>query len=391
MMMFHKEIKQNNSVKTLTQMSTMKKKMILAGVSALLVIFLVIGIAFAWYTRLVNVTGMTFDVAEFDVNATYVTDSVIINPYTYSEVDEQLSAPGVMGVIPVKVYTTETNEVEISYSLNIDNATMATEFLDKIQFFYFVEEDGEYVKYYLGYGEEDITGTLTSTEEITEYIYWEWIYEADMSTILISPILNESNVWNGEYREFSTLSQMSNEEIYTAIYSWRTYSSNNSAEDIATLNEKYEEISQNCIFDVRDASTSSTVINLYNGYYTSVAANDTYNAKAYSYASGNKVACGANIRYYIECYSASYDWDYIDTQVAIGAWDDTMTSSNGTTYIKETEKFEDGTESTYLAYQVAMQVSLKMIGVQAEPILDSDTASTSGGGTTVYMAEEVFY
>ncbi len=166
MMMFHKERKQNNSVITLTQMSTMKKKMILAGSSALLVILLVIGIAFAWYTRLVNVTGMTFDVAEFDVNATYVTDSVIINPYTYSEVEEQLSAPGVMGVIPVKVYTTESNEVEVSYSLNIDNTTMATEFLDKIQFFYFIEEDGENVKHYLGYGEEDITGILSSTQTV---------------------------------------------------------------------------------------------------------------------------------------------------------------------------------------------------------------------------------
>ncbi len=216
-----------------------------------------------------------------------------------------------------------------------------------------------------------------------------------MSTILISPILDENDKWTSKYAEFSTLSQMTNEEIYTAIYSWRTYSSNNNNtdEDMAMLDEKYEEISANCIFDVRDATNnSSAVIKLYNGNSVSVAKNDTYSAKTYSAVSDDDpVVCGSNIRDYIECYSASYDWDYIDTQVAIGAWDDEMESSNGTIYVAETETLEDGTEQIYLAYQVAMQVSLKMIGVQAEPILDGDsTSSTSGGGTTVNMKEVLY-
>lgn len=375
-----KEKQLNNAPALTVAQRTMRKRAILAGVSALLVLMLILGAVYAWYTRLVNVTGMTFDVAEFDINASYVTESMIINPYTYQTVADGLSAPGVMGYIPVEISSSTTNEVDVTYRLNIDNSSMASEFTDRIQFFYYTEgEDGEYVKNYLGLGTDDIEGYLVAgAQTVTEHIYWEWIYEADISSILIAPTEEpkNSNTETMTYTLFSTLNEMTNVQIYQAIAYWQ---------DAQADDDYYAEYCADCVLDVMNLSKTSDLYLLYTGKEVTVSANAVYGSKTYAAVDEDdedfESICGANMRDYIQCYSAAFDWDYIDTQVATGVWDEEMISANGSTYTSATYEDEDGDEYTYTAYQEAMQVSLKMTGLQAEVVADDGTVTASSTGT----------
>lgn len=359
------------------QHSLVKRRAVLSGVSLLLVVILILAAVLAWYTRLTNVTGMTFDAAEFDINASYVSDSFIINPYDYSQIEDGLSAPGAMGYIPVRVYTSAENEVEATYSLNVDNASMAPEFEERIRFYYYTEEGGEYVEHDLGLGTEDITGILgVGVDEATEYIYWEWMYEADITPLLIAPTSTSSSA---TYTNFASIDEMTNTDIYNAVYYWQQ-------NDNTEVEKYYETISAYSILDIE---SDSTLTSLRKGNQKSVSALTAYGetvvaAKTYPAVSSDdpdyKAKCGANIRDYIETYCMG-DWDIVDTNVALGVWDESMTSINSLTYLEETITSEDGTEKTYYAYQMAMQVSLSMTGAQSEPLEDGAETPDTGTGT----------
>lgn len=401
-MMRNKESKKNSTEQLIDQehvaneqlvvnMQEMRRKALLTGASALLVVVLILGAVLAWYTRLTNVTGMTFDVATFDITATYLTESYILNPFDYSEIldsEDSLSAPGVKGYIPVEVTTTADNEVEVNYRLNIDTGSMASEFQERIRFYYYTYEDGAYVEHDLGFGEDDIMGTLPIDEDsVIEHIYWEWVYEGDISTVLISPAdMYSSSDSEIQYNVFDSLDEMTNEEIYYAIYNWRK--SNNDEVDAY-----YSELEAVSIVD--SAATSGTIDKLYDG--TSTTATSTYyGSTTYQAVSATEdnyeSKRGANLRDYLENH-VLYEWDYADTQVAIGAWDEAMTSSNGSIYTDETITSTitnaDGStteeSTTYYAYQMAMQVSIEVTGVQAEPLDEGEeSAYPEGGGTVKY-------
>lgn len=371
----------------------MRRKALLMGASALLVIILILGAVLAWYTRLTNITGMTFDVATFDIRATYLTDSYILNPFDYSEIvdsEDNLSAPGVKGYVPVQIIATSDNEVEVNYRLNIDTGTMASEFQERIRFYYYTLENGEYVEYELGFGEDDIMGTLQVGEEsVIEHIYWEWIYEGDISTVLISPEeVSSSDDSNIQYVEYSSLDEMTNEEIYYAIYNWRKSMSNNS-----WVGVYYDELSVDSMVDV--TASSGDLYKLYSGESRTVTST-YYGTTIYSEVDSDdenyESKCGANLRDYLENY-VLYTWDYVDTQVALGVWDESMTSSNGTIYTAETITNtianDDGTtteeSSAYYAYQMAMQVSIEISGLEAEPLEDGEASAYPDGGGTVKL------
>lgn len=354
--------KLNNSSEVTVAKQNMRRHAAVAGVSLVLIVALILGGTVAWYTRLVNVTGMTFEVAAFDINASYVEGSFIINPNDYTEIADGKAAPGSMGYIPVEITSSASNEVAVEYTLNVNDTAMAPEFSERIRFYYYTLENGEYVEHDLGFGEEDIRGTLpVGGSAVTEYIYWEWEYTAD-----ISALLTAGNV--------TSLSDMTNTEIYTA---WNDGGRNNWSD-----------------------STSQTVLNaLYNGTATTatttipsgvedgddVTVETTYPAVSNSDSDTQKKQRGANMRDYIENHYM-YQWDYVDTQVALGYWDESFTSTNEITYEKTEVEVSDGTTTTtetYTAYQMAMQVTLSMVGAQAEPIEQEDVQddTTTGAGT----------
>lgn len=374
----------------------LRKKAILSGASALLVIILILGAVLAWYTRLTNVTGMTFDAATFDVTASYLSESKILNPFNYSEVENGLSAPGVQGYVPIAITTTTDGEVEIQYRLNIDTGAMASEFQERIRFYYYTkDEDGTYVEHDLGFGEDDIMGTLSleadqdsdGNRTVIEHVYWEWIYEGDISTVLISPDDEyDSDDTEIDYTEYNSLGEMTNEQIYTAIYNWRN-SSNSDVDDY------YDELNAESMIDVTITTNSNVLKKLFNGTAVTVSASATtgYGETIYAAVSStdenyeNKI--GANIRDYIENYIL-YEWDYTDTQVAIGTWDETMTSANGNVFTAEYEVDTDGEDTdeiAYYAYQMAMQVSIEVTAVQAEPLDEGEESSYPDGGGTVKL------
>ena len=376
----NKEKQPNKATDLMMKQSMLRRHAVLSGVSLTLVTVLILGAVLAWYTRLTNVTGMTFDAAEFDINASYVSDSFIINPNDYNEIENGLSAPGAMGYIPVKVYTSGNNQVAANYRLNVDNASMAPEFAERIRFYYYTREDGVYVEHDLGLGTEDIVGTLkVGTDDATEYIYWEWMYEADIKPVLIAPTEYPSNEAE-EYTEFTSMDEMTNEDIYYAVYNWRQ--NNGSAAD-------YEELNRYAVLDIKN---DSDIYKLYYGdEFTKNSVETDYNGQVIPETTYQAVPKtdpdyinkrGANLRDYIETYGMGA-WDLVDTNIALGVWDKNMTSRSGLTYQQETITDENNISKTYLAYQMAMQVTLSMTGVQAEPLEEDETKPAIGTGTVL--------
>lgn len=357
----------NNSSEAGLAKKNLRRQAVVAGASLVLVVALILGGTVAWYTRLVNVTGMTFEVASFEINASYVEESFLINPYDYSEIEDGKAAPGAMGYIPVEITSTVNNEVAVEYRLNVDDTAMAPEFAERIRFYYYTyDEDSGYVEHELGFGEDDIQGSIPADQDgVTEYIYWEWEYTADLS-----PILDEAGV--------TSLSQISNADLYTT---WNKMSGNWTDSTSKTVIAQLYSGSETTA-----TTTISTGIKDEDGVVGSEVVTTTYPAVDSSVADYAKKR-GANMRDYIE-YHYMYAWDYVDTQVAMGNWDDAFTSSNEMDYEKTTIEVvtdDGGTEfKTYTAYQVAMQVTLSIIGAQAEPLENDEVSAISGTGTVKY-------
>jgi len=121
---------------------------ILVAAAGLIVVALVIG-GVAWYTRVANISGLTLDVAEFDVRANYMDGKFVMDAEDYMNVEMNKAAPGTIGCIPVLV--TSSSQTEVTYSLTLDLKKVAPEFLERVRFFYYDSTDSRneaYVEWY---------------------------------------------------------------------------------------------------------------------------------------------------------------------------------------------------------------------------------------------------
>lgn len=329
-------------------MQALKKKALMSVAALVLLITLGVAGAVAWYTRIAEITGMSFDAARFDFNANYKEDTFIIHVSDYlTGGTNQGIAPGAGGVIPIRISTidpqgsnTQGTPVNVNYTLSVDTSQMAPEFAERIKFYYFTKEDGATVKKKIYLDTERVTGTLTGGQEQYEYLYWEWIYSADVEPILCYPK-------NSSFAEHDSIEKMGYDDFKAAVDGWNAGLSNNNSSVIATYNEF-----QNA------------------GHLDTIDPKDPTGAK---WPTGADAADGKAILKWVKNKMKAHD--ELDTNIGIGAYDDTFKSSNGTTYVKKTEKQGDQTLTIY-AYQVAMEISIAIEGAQAVP-------EQAGSGNTV--------
>lgn len=338
----------------------MKKKALLTLASFGLLVMVAMYATIAWYTNIANVTGLTFDVADFNFKVNYAADNFIIQLDDYLNVTDDKAAPGTGGVIPIQVQA--EGAVGATYAINLDLTNMAPEFQDRIRFFYYTKDaDGNYVEHLLGGDTADITGTIVSSGSQTEYIYWEWIYTADITPILIAPYEDNGILrWTNE----ECMDDMTYEEIKRAVKNWNQYLNGDNNEAVTA---KYNELKALGHMEHMDPMDDG-------------GAADTTFESLLQY-SGRALKEAIETEYLDE-------HDEFDTELAFGLYDTEFVSENGKTY-KPVAKKVDGsggiTSVELKAYQAAMEVTLMVSGAQAMPLRDNGSNSWATQGTTEYV------
>ncbi len=166
----------------------------LLAASLLLLIAAGVYLTFGWYTKMTSVAAMEYDVAQWDFTANYSVDDLILNVYTYSNVNNNKAAPGTAGEIPVRL-SAEQSQTDVNYIITLDKSTMSPEFQERI-FFY---SDAAMTHMIVNTGEitsetqvDHLTGTIPHGGTSTVKIYWKWIYEYEDIPSGISPIEEDS-------------------------------------------------------------------------------------------------------------------------------------------------------------------------------------------------------
>lgn len=337
-----------------------KRALLLLASLGVLVTVLVYG-TIAWYTNISNVAGMTFDVAEFEFKTNYAGENFLIQVDDYLTSNADKAAPGTGGVIPIRVSV--KGDSGAAYAINLDFTGMEEEFKERIRFFYYVLEDGKYVEKLLDGETEDIVGTIKAGNNgvesaVTEYIYWEWIYTADITPILVSPRMVDGQIIFTE--DFEHMDEMTYDEIRRAVDNWVTYLGAGNA----TVQAKYEELEALGHLELMDPK-SADFRALTNGDPT-----------------------GRELKTLIE---ETYldEHDAFDTALAMGDYNANYTSRDGSVYTEGTTTVvENGVEKEIplLAYQQAMEVQLLVSGAQAAPLKKGEVESWGSEGTTEYLA-----
>ncbi len=236
------------------EQSQVKKKLILMLVSATLLIVAVVYLATAWYTKMVNVSDLQFDVAQWEFSANNLVDDILLKVYDYNGVEQDYAAPGTAGFIPVDLSMADA-QTDIYYTAWLDTSGMSEQIAARIAFSYLSEvertetagtaddadenattptytyteiggdpftsydnidptvpakvvytgvnasyhvtvtiDDSTYYakKYTMTDSTDIIGGTLTYNDNPTEriYIYWEWIYEFIPTSTAVTTLLN---------------------------------------------------------------------------------------------------------------------------------------------------------------------------------------------------------
>ncbi len=167
------------------QLKVVTAKMILLGLTLVLLISCLVYFTAAWYTKMVSVSGLKFEAAKWDFSANFAIDDFKINVYQYSSITQDKVAPGTGGVIPISLaaYQSETN---ISYMIAVKRDTMHEKFKERI-FFYYLDASGNKV-YFDGSpsnpkaDSRTMVGEIARGEEAKVNIYWEWVYEAPVGS-----------------------------------------------------------------------------------------------------------------------------------------------------------------------------------------------------------------
>lgn len=338
----------------------MKKKALLTLASFGLLASVIIYATIAWYTNIANVTGLTFDVAEYDFKVNYEPDNFIIQLDDYLNVTDDKAAPGTGGVIPIRL--SADSDVGATYAINLDFSNMAPEFKERIRFFYFTKDaNGNIVEHLLDGTTEDIIGEIPNRGDRTEYIYWEWMYTADITPILVAPYMEGNTL---KWTNFSCMDDMTYEQIEAALVNW------NSLKDRTEVTDKITRLQE--LGYMKSENDMKLTDEKFQALVTSV--------------SGATPLKGRALKEQIEKdYTNAHD--LFDTNLAFGEYNDTFTSSNGTTYVKTENNNIDGkgTSATLLAYQSAMEVTLLVSGAQAMPVRNDANTTLPTAGATVYI------
>ncbi len=168
-------------------------KMVLLGITVIILLAATIMFTVAWYTKMVSVSGLEFKTAEWDFTANYAVDDIAVNVYEYTSIrsdPEPMAAPGTKGYIPIKLSAWQS-DTDITFTLLLDRTSMSEEFQRRIFFYYYVDEEGNILttetgtKVYLDGSPENpeleqvpMVGNIEHGSSTVIMIFWEWLYEA---------------------------------------------------------------------------------------------------------------------------------------------------------------------------------------------------------------------
>ncbi|GEM_PF-4985138 len=183
-------------------MKKLKKRAILLLVS--FVVFLIAAVAFTygWYTKMVAVTAVEFEAAQWEFNASTQLDTIYVNVFRYYQVNPnsgeeefgKLAAPGTQGFIPINL-SAESSDTDVRYELIIDKSSMSNEFQQRIHFY----RDPECTQEMFSNDEDSaLTGSIPYGTMDMVRIYWKWVYE--MTEVDPSASVEDQIAWD----EFDT-------------------------------------------------------------------------------------------------------------------------------------------------------------------------------------------
>lgn len=169
------------------------RQAMLAGLTVVLTIVILFAMTSAWYTNIVQTSGLVFEAESwgFDGQIT-VNESPIV------------AAPGEEGTVHLEVQNTSTNISAIS--VNVNKQTMDEEMRKRL-FFYVdthMNRDGETMERVYLNNQEGYTytvfsnGTLTLTDKAANapQLKWQWVYDVLGYYVLAEPIYDE----DGDFR-----------------------------------------------------------------------------------------------------------------------------------------------------------------------------------------------
>lgn len=341
------EKKQNSDLGIIVEI--LKRKGLVAFASLGLLVSIIIMGTTAWYTKINDVSGITLNVAQFDFKADFTTEEFMLNAANYFATENNLCAPGTVGVIPIVLTT--SGDTAVTYSLGIDTSEMADEFKARIRFFYVDKESEKQVSLNEGdaisytFNKDSGSPASGAPGSVTEYVYWEWVYE-----------LSEDKFYDYINKKWILTNPVTGEHYYETVKSDGT---------------------------VENPTTSVTLSSLYVYNNIDEAGQPNYQ-KAY-----------ASTKAAVEAFN---DFDY---KVGTGVFDKEFTSSgpalDGGEYKKE-EKYMSTSSITYdtdghaveydqknttvSAVQFAMQSKIMITGAQANP--SEETELILGTGRTKY-------
>lgn len=215
--LFKKQPKENTENKE-TAMASEKRhltrKAVMVLVSGLIVVAVLVAVAIAWYTRIVNSYSVTFEVADYDLAINNDQKQFMLNVYEYSEVVNRKMAPGTIGWFPLDI-SAKYSQVNVDFTIAIENL-MPERIAKHFRIFALMKAEpdgsGGYT-YKLYYGDalqkaDDIYATIPDTEGIPLYkkkyidttdvaitdvmpkgenkilcIYWEWYLDAERANV----------------------------------------------------------------------------------------------------------------------------------------------------------------------------------------------------------------
>lgn len=161
-------------------MKELGKKGVLLLVAIILLGCALLGLSFAWYTKMTSASAVSFHLARWDFNAKVEIDSFEVDVYPYKTITgKNLAAPGTEGILAIELGALES-DTDVAYSMFIDKSTMADEFKRRI-FFFVNEKDGEgnVTVRDLSSSEDLLEGTITAGSETEVEICWRWVYDYD--------------------------------------------------------------------------------------------------------------------------------------------------------------------------------------------------------------------
>ena len=151
-------------------MGELKRRGILLLLSVLMLVSAGAYLTFAWYTKMTSVSGMEFNVAQWEFTANYEISDFQIEVMSYETLAGGKAAPGTKGEVPIRLGA-DKSDTDVSYEIWIDQSKMSAEFQQRI---YFYKNEAMTIPFVAN---SPITGDILHGESETVTIYWKWIYE----------------------------------------------------------------------------------------------------------------------------------------------------------------------------------------------------------------------